>query len=139
MVDPRKLCFDILGKLIIPDPDNEGETKAVVYQGTSAQFANYTAGNKRPRMVREYVIQTPSNTPDQVTQREKMRIAVAMWQTATPEEKEEARPIAIEKNIPLYHAFLSLQIKQIEPVLGTIWDAGATVWIDGSTTTIWDI
>lgn len=113
MADPRQICFDILGKLRIPDPENEGEFKTVVYQGTSQQFANYRTGLKKPRQVREYVIQTPSNTAGQIQQRSFMSQAITAWQTADQTEKNRALNIAKTRMLPLYHAYLSLKINEL--------------------------
>jgi len=113
MADPRQICFDILGKLRIPDPENEGEFKTVVYQGTSQQFANYRTGLKKHRQVREYVIQTPSNTAGQIQQRAFMIQAITAWQTADQTEKNRALEIAKNRMLPLYHAYLSLKINEL--------------------------
>lgn len=113
MADPRQICFDILGKLKIPDPDNEGEFKTVVYQGTSQQFANYRTGLKKPRQVREYVIQTPSNTSAQLIQRSYMQQAIIDWQAADQTEKNRALDRAKNRRLPLYHAYLGLRIQEL--------------------------
>jgi microcystin-dependent protein len=124
MADPRQICFDILGKLKIPDPDSPGDFKTVVYQGTSPQFANYRTGLKKPRQVREYVIQTPSNTSGQLTQRSFMQQAIIDWQAADPTEKARANQIAQARRLPQYQAYLSLRINEL------ITESEDTMWQD---------
>lgn len=124
MADPRQICFDILGKLKIPDPDDVGNYKTVVYQGTSPQFANYRTGLKKPRQVREYVIQTPSNTGAQLTQRSFMLQAVSDWQAADQTERNRAAAVAKTRMLPLYQAYLSMRIKEL------IQESEDTMWQD---------
>lgn len=135
--EPKDIVLDINGTISKPDPLNPAVTLKIVYQGTSPQFANYYTKQGKPKMVRSYVAVVNPKTPAQLARQEAMRQAVANWHAATPEQKEAARYLAKNRQITLYMAFISLQLKALNPILGTIWDGGSTTWDSGST--IWDI
>lgn len=137
MADIKNLSLDVKGTLSMFDPDSPTSIIKVVYQGTSNQFANYFTKTGAPRMVRAYVPVTNPGTPGQLARQEAMRQAVANWHTASTSDREMARELAESRQITLYMAFISLQLKSLNPVLGTIWDGGSTTWDGG--TTLWDI
>jgi hypothetical protein len=144
MADIKKLTLDIRGKLSIRDNPNSAAIRQVVFQGTSAQFANYLTPNGQPRMERAYVIQTPSRTPRQAAMRNKMQSAVIAWRSATENQLLEAKKIAESRAISVYMAFISQFLKNT-PSNQTItwdknpslWDNGASQW-DGTTNSQWD-
>ena len=137
MADIKDISLDVKGTLSMFDPDSPTSIIKVVYQATSEQFANYHTKTGKPRMVRAYVAVVNPGTPAQLARQEAMRQAVANWHTATSEERDLAKTLAESRNITLYMAYISLQLKSLNPVLGTIWDGGATTWDSG--TTLWDI
>ena len=134
MLRPDQISLDVRGKVSVYDPIAPGNRKTVVYQGTSAQFANYTTPSGKPRMMREYSIQTPSRTELQAEQRNKLRAAVLAWRSITPQELEQAKAIAKRRAITPYMAFIGMFIKATANGLPTTWDAGATTWDAGATT-----
>lgn len=139
MLIPIIPALDARGSIIIPDNDSPGDYKKVVFQGTGAQFANFRTGLDKPRMVRAHVIPTDPQTPTQLAQRGSLRAAVAAWQSADQDERNRALSIAQTRKITLYMAYISLSMAENPPLIGTIWDAGTTGWIDGATVTLWDL
>lgn len=137
MADLKDISLDVKGTLSMFDPDSPTSIIKVVYQGTSPQFANYFTKSGQPRMVRAYAAVVNPGTPAQLARQEAMRVAVANWHAATAEEREIARETAINRQITLYMAYISLQLKSLNPVLGTVWDGGSTSWDSG--TTLWDV
>lgn len=137
MADIKNLSLDVKGTLSMFDPDSPTSIIKVVYQGTSPQFANYYTKTGKPRMVRAYSSPVNPGTPAQLARQEAMRQAVINWHSATSEERALAKTLAESRQITLYMAYISLQLKSLNPVLGTIWDGGATTWDSGST--LWDI
>lgn len=137
MADIKDISLDVRGTLSMFDPDSPTSIIKVVYQATSEQFANYHTKTGKPRMVRAYIAVVNPGTPAQLARQEAMRQAVANWHAATSEERAVAKSLAESRNITLYMAYISLQLKSLNPVLGTIWDGGSTTWDSGST--LWDI
>lgn len=132
-MEPNLISLDVRGAIIIDDPDNHGTDLKVVYQATSAQFANYWTKSGEPRMRRRYVVGTDPQSVAQLDRRAAMSAAVAAWHAATAEQRETARTLAHQRSITLFNAYISLQLKAWIPALGTVWDAGATTWDSGST------
>jgi len=122
--------------LIANSLDVRGKITNVVIQGTSPQFANFYTKNGQPRQVRTYTSPINPKTPAQLAQQAKMRAAVAAWQAATDEDKAKVAPIAKNRAITLYMAFLSEYIKNYIAPTGTTWDSDSTTWDSGNTT--WD-
>lgn len=138
-MDIKQNVLDIRGSLVVPDEAAPGEVKKVVFQGTAPQFANYRTGTGQPRMIRAHVIPADPRTPAQINQRTKMTMAVSAWHESTQAERLAFAETAKARGITVYMAFVSSYIKALPPLLGTVWDGGTTAWIDGSTTTLWDI
>lgn len=119
--------------LINSSLDARGRLGTKVIQACAAQFANFHTGTGQPRMVREYVKVINPKTPGQVQQQNKLKLAVQAWQSATPEQKAEAMPLAQKKQISVYMAFVSIFIKNYQPAVGVQWDNGASIWDSGAT------
>lgn len=130
------VALSVKGKVIVPDDTALSGYRLVVVQGATEQNCNSHGPDGAPRQVRAYVRPTDPRTPAQIIQRQKMALAVAMWRTATLEQKEQARPIAEDRNITLYMAYLSMVMPSIIIAGATVWDGGATVWNSGAT--IWN-
>lgn len=127
----------IANDLITNSLDVRGRIGAVVIQGCAPQYANAKSSLGKPLMIREYVQVINPKTSAQVAQQNKLKAAVAAWQSASQEIREQSRQTAIKRNITLYMAFVSDFIKAYSPTEGTVWDSGTTVWDSG--TTVWDL
>jgi hypothetical protein len=136
MADIRQLTLDVRGKLSIRDNPNSAAVRKVVFQGTSAQFANYFTANGQPRMQRAYVVQTPSRTPAQAAMRNKMQAAVIAWRSASEAQLINAKKIAGKRAISVYMAFVGQFIKTAQPSQVIIWDTYQSNWDNGASQ--WD-
>lgn len=138
MVDIKKICLDIRGTVTEMTAANPPAPLKIVYQATSAQFANYLTASGKPRMRRIWVNSPNNKSPAQLNQQAKLTAAVLAWQALPISDRVQFKPLASKKRISVYMAFCSQFIKSyIPPIVGTIWDTGATTWDTGATT--WDI
>lgn len=136
MIDINKLSLDIKGVLILPSATNPAIKKKWVFQGAGAQFANYRNHLGKPCMKRAYVKQTPSRTPAQAAQRNKMQAAVLAWRNISQNQLHEAKQIAEKRAISVYMAFVGLFMKAYQATTANAWDDNTSVW--DTTPSIWD-
>lgn len=125
--------------MTVPDTDNPGQFKKVVYQGTSPLFSNWQTGLKKPRMLRAHVIPFDPQTAPQIAQRSRLVNAAAAYVLADQTERNRAKPLADKNRWSLRIAYISLHMRENPPLAGTQWDAGSTNWLDGATVTLWDL
>lgn len=109
----------------------------VVIQKTNKTLCNKKDASGRPVQARAHVIPFDPQTQPQITQRNKLKQAVIMWQNATIEERLTASYKARSRGITLYQAYIGIAMQSMIAPTGTIWDGGATTWDAGATT--WDI
>lgn len=112
---PHTICLDIRGTLTIDDPQAPGQTRKVVYQGTTAYSANIPGTDARPRMIRAHVIPYDPRTAAQLEQRARIRAAVEAWQALTMQEQTTWRTKAKGKQLTGYQLFCKNHMTESAP------------------------
>lgn len=111
-------------------------TGKVTFQRVRKGLGNIRGFGSWDRQMRAHVIPTDPRTPDQVTRRSIMALAVKAWQAAAPEVRQTYAAAAKKRGITTYMQFISNFMLNYVPPAISEWDGGTTTWDDG--TSEWD-